>query len=190
MQEIEFLTERDIEYFRKKEAAGESVHVIDIVPEVFDRLDLDYVSDPIEKSNVIPNEEEIRRWVEKHPVLMEKRKRAEETASKDPVTGLKEGEYTKETEEAEKRPEVIEARKKQKELRELGKQLLEELRYENPSEQELEMLEMAVIWCSKHNASADQLKRIFDAQGPGGRVAAYDSVQKELEKAERLKKKA
>lgn len=186
MLEIEFLTERDIDYFRKKEQAGEPVHVIDIDPETLDKINLDYISNPVEKKGQIPNEEEIKDWVEKHPMLMEKRKEADERAAKDPVTGIKEGIYSKETVEAEKRPEVIEARKREEEKVKAWKQKIKDIyEYENLSEDDKNILEMACIYLAKHHATDRQFDRILDARGMQERITAYAEVQEQIRINER-----
>ena len=69
MKEMEYLTERDIEYFRKQAENGEAV-IIELDPEVLLRLNLSDIMKPDRAEPL--SEEEIKNWLEENRAFMKK----------------------------------------------------------------------------------------------------------------------
>ena len=67
MKEMEYLTERDIEYFRKQAENGEAV-IIELDPEVLLRLNLSDIMKPDRAEPL--SEEEIKNWLEENRAFM------------------------------------------------------------------------------------------------------------------------
>ena len=77
MHEIEYLTEKDLQYFRKKAANGEPVYILHLDPEVLMNLDADSLGKDEEDGEMTA--EEMSYWLSRHHALISE-KEAEERA--------------------------------------------------------------------------------------------------------------
>ncbi len=78
MHEIEYLTEKDLQYFRKKAANGEPVYILHLDPEVLVNLDTDSLGE-YEGEDGELTAEEMSAWLAHHHALISE-KEAEEQA--------------------------------------------------------------------------------------------------------------
>ncbi|MGO5292950.1 hypothetical protein ACTQ1N_12380 [Porcincola sp. LCP21S3_C12] len=78
MHDLEYLTEKDLEYFKKKQDDGDPVRIIYLSPEVLDSLsfeDIDRMEQEAkEKTGSQPTEEELEEWLKKHNAIQEPEK--------------------------------------------------------------------------------------------------------------------
>ena len=78
MHDLEYLTEKDLEYFKKKQDDGDPVRIIYLSPEVLDSLsfeDIDRMEQEAkEKTGSQPTEEELEEWLKKHKAIQEPEK--------------------------------------------------------------------------------------------------------------------
>ena len=78
MHDLEYLTEKDLEYFKKKQDDGDPVRIIYLSPEVLDSLsfeDIDRMEQEAkEKTGSQPTEEELEEWLKKHNAIQETEK--------------------------------------------------------------------------------------------------------------------
>ena len=81
VHELEYLTEKDLEYFRKMRDEGQPVRIIYLSPEVLDQLsfeDIEAMEKQVrEKTGQQPTEEELEEWLQKHQVILDPKKREE-----------------------------------------------------------------------------------------------------------------
>lgn len=77
MHEIEYLTEKDLQYFRKKAANGEPVYILHLDPEVLMDLDTDSLRKDEEDGEMTA--EEMSYWLSRHHALISE-KEAEKKA--------------------------------------------------------------------------------------------------------------
>ena len=78
MHEIEYLTEKDLQYFRKKAANGEPVYILHLDPEVLVNLDTDSLGKDAEENGEM-TAEEMSYWLSRHHALISE-KEAEKQA--------------------------------------------------------------------------------------------------------------
>lgn len=73
MHELQYLTEKDLEYFKKKQAEGDPVRIIYLSPEALDKIsfqDLDRMEkEAREEHGRQPTEEEMEEWLNEHQVI-------------------------------------------------------------------------------------------------------------------------
>ena len=81
MHELEYLTEKDLEYFRKKRDEGQPVRIIYLSPEVLDQLSFEDIEamekEAKDKTGQQPTEEELEEWLKKHKAVAEPDKKEE-----------------------------------------------------------------------------------------------------------------
>ena len=69
MHEIEYLTEKDLQYFRKKAANGEPVYILHLDPEVLVNLDTDSLGKDADEDGEM-TAEEMSYWLSRHHALI------------------------------------------------------------------------------------------------------------------------
>ena len=88
MHELQYLTEKDLEYFKRKQAEGDPVRIIYLSPEALDKIsfkDLDRMEkEAKEEHGRQPTEEEMEEWLNEHHVITDPpQKKAEEKQEAD-----------------------------------------------------------------------------------------------------------
>ena len=81
MNNLQYLTEKDLKYFRNKQKKGESVRIIYLDPETLDKISFDDI-DRMEKeartkTGEQPTAEDMERWLQEHGAVMEAEKAEE-----------------------------------------------------------------------------------------------------------------
>lgn len=87
MRELEYLTEKDLEYFRKQRDEGQPVRIIYLSPEVLDQLSFEDIEamerEAREKTGQQPTEEELEEWLQKHQAILDTKKAETKEEKKD-----------------------------------------------------------------------------------------------------------
>jgi len=89
MHEIEYLTEKDLQYFRKKAANGEPVYILHLDPEVLVNLDTDSLGTDAGEDGEM-TAEEMSYWLSRHHALIseaEAEKQAQEREKEKEAAG-------------------------------------------------------------------------------------------------------
>ena len=81
MNNLQYLTEKDLKYFRNKQKEGESVRIIYLDSETLDKISFDDI-DRMEKeartkTGEQPTAEDMERWLQEHGAVMEAEKAEE-----------------------------------------------------------------------------------------------------------------
>ena len=78
MHDLEYLTEKDLEYFKKKQDEGDPVRIIYLSPEVLDSLSVEDIDrmekEARERMGRQPTEAELEAWLEEHKAIQEPEK--------------------------------------------------------------------------------------------------------------------
>lgn len=78
MHELEYLTEKDLEYLRKKRDEGQPVRIIYLSPEVLDQLSFEDIEamekEAKDKTGQQPTEEDVEEWLQKHKAILDPKK--------------------------------------------------------------------------------------------------------------------
>ena len=78
MHELEYLTEKDLEYFRKKRDEGQPVKIIYLSPEALDKLSFEDIEAMEKEARAMtgqqPTEEELEEWLQKHKAILDPEK--------------------------------------------------------------------------------------------------------------------
>ena len=81
MNNLQYLTEKDLEYFRNKQKEGEPVRIIYLAPETLDKISFDDIDrmekEAMAKTGVQPTAEEMERWLKDHGAVMDEKKAEE-----------------------------------------------------------------------------------------------------------------
>ena len=87
MHELQYLTEKDLEYFKRKQAEADPVRIIYLSPEALDKIsfdDLDRMEkEAREKHGGQPTEEEMEEWLNEHHVITDPPQKKAEEKQKD-----------------------------------------------------------------------------------------------------------
>ena len=87
MHELEYLSEKDLEYFRKKRDEGQPVRIIYLSPEVLDQLSFEDIEamekEARENTGQQPTEEELEEWLQKHQAILDPKKAENKEEKKD-----------------------------------------------------------------------------------------------------------
>ena len=89
MHEIEYLTEKDLQYFRKKAGSGEPVYILHLDPEVLVNLDTDSLGTDANEDGEM-TAEEMSYWLSRHHALIseaEAEKQAQEREKEKEAAG-------------------------------------------------------------------------------------------------------
>ena len=83
MNNLQYLTEKDLEYFRNKQKEGEPVRIIYLDPETLDKISFDDIDrmekEARDKNGEQPTAEEMEQWLKDRGAVMDAKK-AEEKA--------------------------------------------------------------------------------------------------------------
>jgi len=84
LHDLQYLTEKDLEYFRKKQKEGEPVRIIYLDPKALDKITFDDIDrmekEAMEQSGTQPETGKMEAWLKEHGAVMEAKK-AEEKAN-------------------------------------------------------------------------------------------------------------
>jgi len=87
VHELEYLTEKDLEYFRKKRDEGQPVRIIYLSPEVLDQLSFEDIEamekEAKDKTGQQPTEEELEEWLQRHKAILDPKKAENKEEKKD-----------------------------------------------------------------------------------------------------------